>query len=156
MKNKKRKKRVTPDQKLITSAIVMLIQGKSLRYIAMKLGVQWGAIKRIADKYKAQIEEKKKENREKIIETQGEKYKNFLEGCLDVARRGIEHITDEKLKQGSAPQIATTVGICVDKFNVGMGNPTEILEVKLKTRADMLGYITGQKPKENPPTRNKK
>jgi len=153
MKSKKRKKRTTINQQIETKAIIMLIEGYSLRQIGLKLNVQWSVIKRIADKNKTQIEEKKKENREKTIETQSEKYREFLNGCLDVARRGIKHITDAKLAEGSAPQIATTVGICVDKFNLGVGNPTEILEVKLKTRSDMLSFITGKTTKESPPTR---
>ena len=77
------------------------------------------------------------------MKTQEEEYSEVIGGFLHTSRRAIEHITDDKLKESSAAQLAMVSGITIDKFHVATGGASEVVQVKFTDRASMLDYIRG-------------
>lgn len=133
-----------------TRAIDMLVKGFSMQKIANKLKISSVTVFNIKNENLAQINELKKQNKDAILQSESEKYRQFVQDCLDKARQTIPYITDDKLKLCSAPQLATTAAIMVDKYNIGVGNATGIIHHThtAATRDDIIAQIKGAKPPE--------
>jgi len=149
----KKKIKTHIDEKTKTLVISLLIQGLSLRHVSQKLTeanikLTHEAIRHIKIKNLAHIDKVKKENREIMLETDNEKYKKVVSGFLDVTRRAVNHITDKKLEESSGAALATIAGIMTDKHALASGGPTDRVEIKFKSKGDMLDYIRKRKDKK--------
>lgn len=146
----KRKTKTYLTEQIKTNVISLLIEGLSLRQVTKQLrltgvNISYGTIKVLKDKNITHINKIKKENKEMLLETNNEKYKKVVEGFLDVSRRAVKHITDEKLNESSGAALATIAGISIDKHTIATGGVTERIDVRFKNKTSMLDYIKGKK-----------
>lgn len=143
----------TPYHKLsnsiISQIIALLSENIALNDIARIVHKHVDTVTKVRNENLEYINTIKKQNMEKIVESESSKYRKLIQDCLDKARQTIPFITDDKLKVCSAPQLATTAAIMIDKYNIGVGNATDIIHLTHAgaSRQDILNEILS-KPKD--------
>ena len=148
--SKKRKTKTHLTEQIKTSVISLLIEGLSMRSIESKLkerniNISHETVRLIKNKNLTHIANVKKKNREELLKSDNDKYKEVVSGFLDVSRRAVKHITDAKLNESSGAALATIAGISIDKHTIATGGATERVEIKFKDRSAMVDYIKGSK-----------
>lgn len=147
--NTKRKTKTHLTEQIKTNIISLLIEGYSVREVTRRLKknntaiISYQTVQNVKQKNLTHIDKVKKQNREDLLKSDNEKYKEVVSGFLDVSRRAIKHITDQKLKDSSGAALSTIAGISIDKHTVATGGVTDRTEVKFKNRSAMIGYIKG-------------
>jgi len=132
-----------------SEAISLLIEGLSERDIALRLNISNATVNNIHKANITDISNNKKEIKETSLKSNQSKLTNIANKMIDIAGECQTNITNKKLKDCSAPQIATTLGIVIDKYNILTGNATQVMEVKFKDRNSMVDFIKGNKPVES-------
>jgi len=125
--------------------IRLAAEGMPNNQIAKVIGVSVPTIQKCFHKNVAQIGKMKKDILDKAMAGQAKATANqMVEVCQNLRKVVLECsrlMTSDKIDKGSAPQIATTLGICVDKLQLLIGEPTDRVNVRFTDKQAMLDYI---------------
>ena len=127
-----------------------LIDGKTELQISKELHVSNATVNILKNDNMQYIESHKKRVREQFLEDNAKTLEKLGRRLLDRASAAARLLTDEKIAVGSAPQIATVLGICTDKMQLLTGGITDHVQVQFPTRESMLDYLRAPPAEASP------
>lgn len=130
-------------------ALAMLIESQPYERITEATRIPQKGLERLFTKHSDYIHAQRQALAEGIIKDELTKYKEIVRDALNIARRAAANITDDKLLKSSAAQLTSILGICIDKYNLSVGNATEI--IKVQSREEMVDEILKPKNVEQSP-----
>lgn len=108
-------KRLT--QKQIGKVVALHTEGKSNREIARIYGVNASTIGRVLDRQGVETQQNATQKKEELERSMGEFLESRSHAAQDIIDLSLQVLSDpEKLKKATVNQIATMMGIVIDKF----------------------------------------
>lgn len=124
-------KRLT--QKQIGKVVALHTEGKSNREIARIYGVNASTIGRVLDRQGVETQQNATQKKEELEQSMEEFLESRAHAAQDIIKLSLQALSDpEKLKKATVNQIATMMGIVIDKFRSPDGKRSEESLEKVK------------------------